>query len=1504
MDRTVHPSGFLADFKRHVAENGGTTIFVYRVLRLVGNLVLLGLAITTLILDEIEDGNESVNVTGKWGKKHKKKKARKDWLTKHEWIGAALCMTYFYTSLLALISVTARKQWARMSIRHLHLVLVPTMVVYIYRDVAPLATFTKLPQDLPEGPLLWAKVITLAITAIVIPLFVPREYIPVDPNNPAEVPNAEQITPIISLILYFWMDPVVKAAVKVAHLPYEQLPALADYDTAAHLKSRSFKHLDVFCGAKQRHLFFGLMRIFAKDYMVLVAMLIVQVCADFAAPIGINRLLNYLEVKDKEQVEYRPWLWIAWLFLGPTISSISFDWYIFIATRLLVRCEAIITELVFEHALRIRMKAEAHSTTSTPSTPSEASAPATPGDVTPPDAERATDGSTDTEATLHSPASSEGDTHSRDATLGDSSASVKSTDDSKKEKETTAPVDPEAKNLVGKINNLVTTDLSNIVDSRDFIRLAVYTPVSVIFCVGFLYVILGWSAFVGLAVIIISFPLPGFLTKVVQDVQGATLKKTDGRVQEVTEIVNVMRMIKLFGWERKMDERVAEKREAELVWIKRRQLLDLAVGLINFLIPVLTMMATYATYLVIQTLIMKEELSASKVFSSMTIFNMFSEQLHRLLFTVTQVTAGKVSLDRLTKFLRQTELLDTFSEKDQTPIIPVGGPPKELGLGQATFSWSNDAEVDGSLTPSKRDFMLRIEDELIFRQNCFNLVIGPTGSGKTSLLMALLGEMHFIPSGPGSWYNLPREGGVAYAAQESWVLNATIKENILFGAELDEQRYKKVGEKGLTLSGGQKARITLARAIYSSASIILLDDVLAALDVHTSKWIIEKCFKGDLVKNRTIILVTHNIAMAQPIADFVVSLKDGRIASQGTMSTALAQNKALLKEAREDAEAISRDAEDVNADDEDDEEESEKKSDGKLIVAEEIQEGHLSWASLKLYLSALGGNHVMLFFVGYLGAYMLQELGATLQTWFLGYWASQYDTHDAADVPALKYVFVVLNWLSGLILLVGFSFYIVSFVTYVFGAIRASRTINRKLIESILGSTLRWLDTTPTSRIIARCTQDIRAVDGPVPELLMYLSHMTLSMLFKFSAVIWFTPVFIFPGMAVAFLGYWIGQVYIKAQLSVKREMSNARSPVLAHFGAAISGLSNFINESLTRINKYTRTARTFYNLNRWIDSLAAYLVYTQSENAANIGFSLNMAIGFSSLILWWVRLLNMFEVQGELHLERIQGYLEIEQEEKPTQDASGELRVENLTARYSPDGPKVLHDLSFTIKSGERIGIVGRTGSGKSSLTLSLLRCIYTEGNVFYDGKPTKSLNLDQLRSKITIIPQVPELLSGSLRQNLDPFDQYDDATLNDALRAAGLFSLQSEMEEGRITLDSAISSGGSNLSVGQRQILALARALVRGSKLLILDEDYKTDSIIQTSLRNELKSDMTLITVAHRLQTIMDADKIMVLDAGHIVEFDSPQALLEIPDGKLRSLVDESADKDVLYAMADKKV
>ncbi|KIM20411.1 hypothetical protein M408DRAFT_30399 [Serendipita vermifera MAFF 305830] len=305
------------------------------------------------------------------------------------------------------------------------------------------------------------------------------------------------------------------------------------------------------------------------------------------------------------------------------------------------------------------------------------------------------------------------------------------------------------------------------------------------------------------------------------------------------------------------------------------------------------------------------------------------------------------------------------------------------------------------------------------------------------------------------------------------------------------------------------------------------------------------------------------------------------------------------------------------------------------------------------------------------------------------------------------------------------------------------------------------------------------------------------------------------------------------------------------------------------------------------------------------------MAIAFSGMILWWVRIGNEFEVSCN-SLERIENYVNCEQEPKPTEagkppaywPSSGHLVVEKLSASYSNGGEQVLHDLSFEIKSGERVGVVGRTGSGKSSLTLSLLRLIPTKGSVMYDGLATEHVNLNALRNHITIIPQQPDLLSGTLRDNLDPFGEYDDAVLNDALRSSGLYNVQAENEDERITLDTPVSSGGGNFSLGQRQIIALARAICRQSKVLILDEataaiDHSTDTMIQASIRAELR-DVTVITVAHRLKTIGDSDKIMVLDAGRLVEFDSPSKLLKKKDGFFKSLVDQSGEKEQLYLMA----
>ncbi|OCH83833.1 P-loop containing nucleoside triphosphate hydrolase protein [Obba rivulosa] len=1244
----------------------------------------------------------------------------------------------------------------------------------------------------------------------------------------------------------------------------------------------------------------------------------------------MNKLLAYLETGGEGAV-VRPWVWISWLFLGPVVGSVTFQWYIFVGSRMTRRAQAILTSLIFDHSLRIRVKAEDDKSASTSAGPSAA--------VTPDNAsvaESAEGGSADSEN------GSEG------TTVGASTVSVGSSAKDKQkakdkavneQKPTSPPPGEKSKNLVGKLNNLVTVDIDKITNAREFVMILVMVPLQTGLSAWFLYTILGWSSFVGLTVMLALFPIPGYIASLTQKVQREKMKKTDARVQAVTDTMSVIRMIKLFGWEPRMSDQIAQKRKEELALQKKYQILSLTVVVSNYVIPLVTLLATLFTY----TVIMKQELSASKLFSSIAVFDILRGSLAITTGFLPSCIQGKVSLERVQDFLRNTELLDQFAsaKEGDAAMARLEASSGVVGIREAAFTWAN--ESDESLTPGsqRRRFILRIEDELIFKRGQVNLIVGPTGSGKTSLLMALLGEMHYIPSGPNSFVSLPRGEGVAFAAQESW-------DNILFGCPYDEERYNKVivqcalerdlslfdagdqtevGEKGLTLSGGQKARVTFARAIYSSAEILLLDDILAALDVHTAKWIVDKCLKGDLVRGRTVILVTHNVAVASPIADFVVSLSmDGRIASQGSLDSALANNATLSREVQEEEEEVKEaeqevDEADLNAP-------APKSTSGKLVVQEEIAVGHIGRTAFKMWTKALGGSYPLLFWVWCVGGIFSTDVVIAIQVWFLGYWAAQYEDHDPREVHVGFY----LGLYSVMLFLLTF-FYATSWIAWVFGGIRASTQIHRDLITSILGTTLRRLDQTPVSRIIARCTQDVDAIDSQLTRYAFWMIDGTLDICIRFFVVVAFSPVFSIPGAIIAGLGGWCGQIYLKAQLCVKREMSNAKAPVIGHFGAAVAGLTSiraygaqeaFKQESMKRINRLTRATVPFYDLNRWVtvrldalggifsSSLAAYLVYVAHVQASNIGFSLNMAVGFANMILWWVRNVNELEVNAN-SLERIEQYLEIEHEPKPSPDgippaywpASGDLKVEKLSARYSPDGPRVLHEVSFEVKSGERIGIVGRTGSGKSSLTLALLRAIITEGKVYYDGLPTDAINLDALRTNITIIPQVPELLSGTLRQNLDPFNQYDDTILNDALRAAGLFSLQNQDDEGRITLDSEIASGGNNLSVGQRQILALARTIVRQSKILILDEatsaiDYATDIVIQQSLRNELGKDVTLLIVAHRLQTIMDADKIMVLDAGRIVEFDKPSELLKNPQGLLRALVEESGEKDALYEMA----
>uniref|UniRef100_A0A8H7XNY7 P-loop containing nucleoside triphosphate hydrolase protein n=1 Tax=Psilocybe cubensis TaxID=181762 RepID=A0A8H7XNY7_PSICU len=1240
-----------------------------------------------------------------------------------------------------------------------------------------------------------------------------------------------------------------------------------------------------------------------KEYLVIALCLSLMAASSFATPIGINKTLNYLEGRHHGiEPSIKPWVWISLMLLGPMSKSLVENWGSYVLqTKVNVRIQALIRQLVFDHSLRIRMNADTEELESVKDdvahAPSDADTIVSEGDnsagITD-DGAQTTDGSVKADSSLEStevdshdePTRSQKETPSKHSVLPPSNK---------------PPV--QAKNLIGKLNNLVTTDLVNIVDGGDFLTVGLYVPMQITFSIIFLYQIFGWSSFVGLVVSGVLGPGFALIGKKVQKVQKIRMKFTDARVQAISEAMGIIRMIKMFGWEDKMAKRLARARDIELSWLWKAKVLQIINRIVATFIPMISMFVTFAVY----TGVMKERLTASKIFSSTVVFGIFREQISRLSQQLVYIIQAKVSLDRINSFLRETELLDRFTEGTNSSAAEntgvIGNAVEvDIGFRNASFTWSAKDIQDITRPSPSRNFRLRIVGNLSFKRGCVNLITGPTGSGKTSMLMALLGEMHFIADTQTSWVKLPRQGGVAYAAQESWVQNATIKENILFGSAFDEDRYKKVihqcalekdlelfeagdntevGERGLTLSGGQKARLTLARAIYSLAEIILLDDVLAALDVHTSVWIIAKCFLGDLVKGRTVLLVTHNTALAEPIASLIVKLGlDGSI-------NIVHKNTNEVKP--EDVSHSETGPLSVSKDN--DASTSQSVGDGKLVMAEEIVEGRVTWRSISLFLSGLGGDHPIFFALLWIASLAASQGFYLLQPWYLGVWGSQYETHAPSEIHLSYYLLgfsaiiilrVILNCLTACILGIR--------------AIRASRVIHYKLIDSVLGSTLRWLDETPTGRIISRCTGDIETVDLWMIQSVQYVVDMSAGMLATLATIVLFTPVFVIPGIIAALFGVLLGNVYLKTQLSMNREKSNARSPLLAHFSASMQGLVSiraygaqkaFSEELLRRIDYHSRAVRASTTMNKWINvrvdmlgaaftsSLAFYLVYIGDLGASNTGFSLNKSIRTGKPFS-----IHMFYCSDFNSLERIQGYLDIEHESKPTKSGeppaawptSGEIRVEGLSAKYSKSGPNILHDLSFHILSGQRVGI-------------------------------------------------------GTLRQNLDPFDQHDDDVLNDALQSSGLFSIQERSSENvRLNLETQIAGGGSNLSVGQRQIIALARAMVRRSKLLILDEatsaigqwilmsvitkkaeylvkDYNTDSLIQNTLRSKLGPDVTVIIVAHRLQTIMDADKIMVLDNGKIAEFDTPKTLLSNNTGMFHALVERSADKEMLYELAEKK-
>ena len=964
-----------------------------------------------------------------------------------------------------------------------------------------------------------------------------------------------------------------------------------------------------------------------------------------------------------------------------------------------------------------------------------------------------------------------------------------------------------------------------------------------------------------------------------------------------------------------------------------------------------------------------------------------------------------------------------------------------VSFENASIAWPSDnAEED----PTR--FVLR-DVNLTFPTGELSVISGKTGAGKSLVLAAILGEVDVldgsvcVPNAPslyerhdnqahrGNWI-IPE--AVAYVAQIPWIENATIRDNILFGLPHDEQRYwmtieacaltkdlemftdgeyTEIGANGINLSGGQKWRITLARAIYSRAGILVLDDIFSAVDAHVGRHILERCIGGDICAGRTRILVTHHVGLCEPKTRYLVELGDGHVLHAGLVSDlredgTLKQIKAdeqTERETHEDEETTAINSEEdesfqANVDREpltktlSKTQEQQQKA-RKFVEEESREEGAIKNHVYATYLHDSGGWP---FWLGALAIFLTSQALTIGSSWWLRLWTGSYEgvrqtiinmtttedhfqKHFSSQIVMQQQQHHQQQLSSSMYHkmmqpLVGppsnqndhLKFYLSIYILfsllqaaastfqyfYVFlGSLRASRSLFAKLNFVVLRAPLRWLDTVPVGRVLNRFTADFHSVDTHLAYSLAFAANAVLNLLGVVAAGLFVSPIIIAFAAALLLVAARYAARYLRAARPVKRLESTTNSPVFEQFGSALSGVATirgfgkpavYVERMNARLDDWAVATWHLWLFNRWMgwrmsvvgslfaSLVAALVLRTPAMDSALAGFAMAFALEFSGHVVWTIRHYASLELEMNA-AERVVEYTELPTESLsgtrppaawPTQ---GRLEVDDLVVAYADDLPPVLRGLTFRAESGERVGVVGRTGAGKSSLTLALFRFLEARsGSIRVDGLDVSRIRLRDLRSRLAIIPQDPVLFSGTVRSNLDPFDDHTDAELLDSLRRAHLIGEDEDEDEDQdrdrdssnssadtptltpatpttkkntnpfASLSTPISEGGLNLSQGQRQLLCLARAMASRPRVMVLDEatsavDMATDALIQKSIRSEFSgpgssgatgngNTTTLLVIAHRLSTIADFDRILVLDDGRAAEFGSPRELWEL--------------------------
>ena len=1096
----------------------------------------------------------------------------------------------------------------------------------------------------------------------------------------------------------------------------------------------------------------------------------------------------------------------------------------------------------------------------------------------------------------------------------------------------------------GEVLNLMQLDAARIGELLVYLNVIWSALLQTVGYLSILYTYLGWSTFGGLSIMFLLIPVQAKVFTVIGKRRKLQMQKSDRRVKLENETLSGIKILKLNNWEKPMMAAIGAVRAEELRIARGLAFLNALVSALITTMPTIVALSAFTLY----SAVMHRTMSSWVIFPALTLFNQLRFPIMFFPRVLAMCADALVSLQRLQKFLGLSETESAVPPADLRGAAAgtrgvEGETVAEIERGDFHFAPLGDAE-----TPFLRDISLQL------RRGQLTVVCGPVGSGKSALASALLDELWPCTAGEAG---RPRvRGRVAYVAQTAWVQSLTLKQNVLFGLPFDQQRYDaaidvsclgpdiavlpaghdtEIGEKGVTLSGGQKARVALARAVYAEADVYILDDPLSALDAHVGRAVFQHCVRGAL-RDKAVLLITHALSCASE-ADAVLVMDQGRIAESGTYAQLMgaggmfgrlmAEHGPATETEEELAASTLRRTESAAALVVQKEAAAAAfpQGDGKpkppmekMIKDETREEGSVKWPVFASYARAFPGAWFSVGGLVFLN--VLKQAASVASTLWLSTWSG-----GALALSTAQYLGVY----AGLSVIVALVTYLKS-LAWTYLGIEAAQTLHMRLLHAVLSTRLTFFDVTPLGRILQRFSKDTDVLDSTLPASMNNSFEFITGLLSVILTMCVIVPSLIPFLLPIGWL-YFTYQAFFRASYrEIKRLDATTGSPVYAHFSETLSGLSTirafghaqrFVADNLARVGT---NQRAFYAqrcaCDRWLpvrlESVGNLLVLTvallgvtmtNTSAAPFVGLVLTFALEITGLLSWVIRQWSETET-AVIAVERIGEYAALPSEESsgaqqrggvqpPPRDwpRTGALDIQHLSMRYQPSMPLVLTDLSVSISAGEKVGVVGRTGSGKSSLLVALWRLVEPEGGrVLLDGMDTSRLSLRALREQLTQIPQDPVLFSGTIRHNLNPTG---GAASDDALwRALEAVQLKAAVAATGLGLDAPVAEFGENYSQGQRQLLSLARAMLRNTRVVCLDEatasvDVESDARMQLVIAEHFRA-CTVITIAHRLHTIIDAQTVMCLSDGRLVARGSPAELLRDPSTVFSQLVDETGE------------